>query len=210
MPPKYKSEQEKQQTRQAILDAARELFVERGVDAVTMRAIAKQVNLSPTAIYLHFKDKEALLHELCDTDFLSLAKELQAIGQIADPGERLRVLGLGYVKFAVAYPYHYQLMFMTPQVKHGAENSTIEPGNQEQDAYAYLRGMVESAYASHYFRPDLTNPDLIAQTLWAGLHGICALEITKKNDCWVEWCPFEERVAVMQDVMMRGLRREAP
>lgn len=210
MPPKPKTEQQRLQTRTAIIDAARELFVERGVDAVTMREIAKRIGFSPTAIYLHFKDKEALIHELCDTDFLALAHGLQAIGQIADPVERLRLLGLGYVQFAVTHPNHYRLMFMTPQVKHAAEDSSIEAGNPEQDAYAHLRGMVTEAHAAGRFRSELDDPDLIAQTLWSGLHGVCALEIAKKNDCWVQWRDFEARVKLMQDVLMRGLLREAP
>jgi AcrR family transcriptional regulator len=209
MPPKHKTEHEKQKARDAILDAARELFVERGVDAVTMREIAKRIGYSPTAIYLHFKDKESLIRELCDTDFLTLAKELQEIEQIVDPVERLRLLGLGYVQFAVSHPNHYQLMFMTPQVNYDPDNSGIETDNPEQDAYAHLRVMVAEAHASGRFRADLGNHDLIAQTLWAGLHGVCSLEIAKKNDGWVEWCDFEARVVLMQEALMRGLLREA-
>jgi AcrR family transcriptional regulator len=208
MPPKPKTAQQRQQTRTAILDAARELFVELGVEAVTMREIAKKIGYSATAIYLHFKDKEALIRELCDTDFLTLAQELQAIGQIADPIERLRLLGLGYVQFAVTHPNHYRLMFMTPHISFDPDNSSIEAGNPEQDAYARLRSMVSEAHAAGRFRAGLNHPDLIAQTLWAGLHGVCSLEIAKKNDCWVEWRDFEERIKLMQDALMRGLLRE--
>jgi AcrR family transcriptional regulator len=209
MPPKPKTEQQRQQTRTAILDAARELFVEHGVEAVTMREIAKKIGYSATAIYLHFKDKEALIRELCDTDFLTLAQELQAIGQIVDPIERLRLLGLGYVQFAVTHPNHYQMMFMTPHISFDPDNSSIETGNPKQDAYARLCSMVCEAHAAGHFRAELDHPDLIAQTLWAGLHGVCSLEIAKKNDCWVEWHDFEERVKLMQDALMRGLLREA-
>jgi len=208
MPPKHKTAQERQNLRTRILDAARELFVERGVDSCPMREIAKKIGYSATAIYLHFKDKQSLIRELCDTDFLNLAKELQDIGQIADPIEGLRLLGLGYVKFAVEHPNHYRLMFMTPQVSCDPDNSGIEAGNPEQDAYAQLRVMVAEAHAAGRFRADLDNPDLIAQTLWAGLHGVCALEIAKANDCWVSWCGFEKRVKLMQEALMRGLLRE--
>lgn len=208
MPPKNKTEQERQEIRAAILDAARELFVERGVDAVTMREIGRRINYSATTIYLHFKDKETLIRELCDADFLTLAKDLRAIEQISDPVERLKLLGLGYVRFAVTYPNHYRLMFMTPQVNCDPENSEIENGNPEQDAYAHLRTMVTQAHAEECFRIEFNDSDLIAQTLWAGLHGVCALEIAKKQDCWVNWRDFEARVALMQDVLMRGLLRK--
>ncbi len=209
MPPKPKSEEQRKEMRNAILDAARELFVERGVESVTMREIARRIGYSATAIYLHFRDKESLIRELCDTDFLTLAKELQSIENILDPIERLRLLGLGYVRFAMNYPNHYRLMFMTPQVNCDPDNSDIETGNPEQDAYAHLYGMVTEAHAAGRFRLDLDNPDLIAQTLWAGLHGVCSLEIAKKNDCWVQWCDFEARVAQMQDALMCGLLRNA-
>lgn len=208
MPPKPKSEQQRQEMRGAILDAARELFVERGVESVTMREIARRIGYSATAIYLHFKDKEALIRALCDTDFLSLARELQAIEQIPDPIERLHLLGLGYVRFAMTHPNHYRLLFMTPQLPYGPEETSLETGNPEQDAYAHLLHMVTEAHAAGLFRSDLDNPDIIAQTLWAGLHGVCALQIAKCKDRWVDWKPFEQRIALMQDILMRSLLRE--
>lgn len=208
MPPKHKSEQDRQKVRLRILDAARELFVEHGVEACPMRAIAKKVGYSATAIYLHFKDKNALIRELCDTDFLALANELHTIGDIADPIERLHQLALSYVKFAVTHPNQYRLMFMTPQVSLDPGSSGIEAGNPEQDAYARLREIVAEAYRAGRFRADIAHPDLIAQTLWAGVHGVSSLEIAKKNDCWVEWQPFEARVMLMQQTLMRGLLRE--
>jgi AcrR family transcriptional regulator len=63
MPPKVKSEAEKQKASELILDAARALFVTKGIEAVTMREIAKKIGYSPTTIYLYFKDKETLIHE---------------------------------------------------------------------------------------------------------------------------------------------------
>lgn len=208
MPPKPKSDQQRQQMRAAIIDAARELFVSRGIEAVTMREIARCVGYSPTALYLHFKDKQALLRELCDTDFLALAKELKEIGLINDPMERLRLLGLGYVRFAMEYPNHYQLMFMTPQLQKDLDSSSIEAGNPEQDAYAHLLLTVEDAHAAGNFRIELGDPDLIAQTLWAGLHGLCALEIAKRNDPFVAWRNFEDRSSLMLQALMRGLLKE--
>lgn len=208
MPPKQKSTQERQQARTRILDAARELFVEQGVEAVTMREIAKRLDCSATALYLHFRDKESLIRELCDTDFLALAQEMQSMEQIADPLERLRMLGIGYARFALTYPNHYRLMFMTPQLACGAMDSGIERGNAEQDAYAFLQNMVMDAHAAGCFRGELDDPELIAQVLWAGIHGVCALEITMRSDEWLNWRPFDQRLEMMQDVLMRGLLRE--
>ncbi|MFM9912723.1 MAG: TetR/AcrR family transcriptional regulator [Methylophilaceae bacterium] len=208
MPPKHKTEQEKSQTRTAILNAARDLFVARGVEAVTMREIARQVNYSPTALYLHFADKETLLKELCSTDFLALADGVHAIMQIDDPVERLNVMGRSYAEFALNHPNHYRLLFMTPQIPCDAKDGLVEKGNPDQDTYAMLMTMVNLAYEAGCFREELKEPSLIAQTLWAGMHGVCALEIAKQGDPWVDWQPVLTRILMMQDALMRGLLRQ--
>lgn len=208
MPPKHKTEQEKQQTRTAIMNAARELFVERGVEAVTMREIARQVGYSPTALYLHFASKESLLKALCSTDFLTLAESMHAIMKIEDPIERLNMLGRAYAEFALSHPNHYRLLFMTPQIPCDVKDGEVEKGNPDQDAYAMLMHMVTLAFQAGCFRTDIKEPSLVAQTLWAGMHGVCALEITKQGDPWVDWQPVLARVLLMQDALMRGLRRQ--
>ena len=207
MPPKHKTAEEKQQMRTAILDAARELFVARGVDAVTMREIAKQVGYSPTALYLHFADRESLLKALCSTDFMALADNMRQLMAIEDPVERLNCLGRTHAEFALKYPNHYRFMFMTSKVGSDINDKEIEKGNPDQDAYAMLMQMVNLALEAGCFREDLKEPSLIAQTLWAGMHGVCALEIAKGDDPWVDWQPILSRILLMQDALMRGLLR---
>ena len=84
-PSTHRREQEKLATRGKILEAAREMFNENGVDATTMRAIADRIGYTATAIYYHFKDKDALLLELCHCDFGQLASSLGRSRVIADP-----------------------------------------------------------------------------------------------------------------------------
>ena len=85
---KERRERERAEIREKILEAARELFVKEGYEAVTMRKIAQKIEYSATAIYFHFKDKEAVMRELCATDFRTLAKQLTRIAKLADPVER--------------------------------------------------------------------------------------------------------------------------
>src|SRR5581483_625039 len=118
MGPSDRREREKQEVRRKILDAARELFVTVGYDAVTMRKIAEKIEYSPTAIYLHFKDKEELIQELCENDFYSFSVHFASVNAIEDPEERLRAAGQVYVDFALACPNQYRLMFMTPHTVH--------------------------------------------------------------------------------------------
>src|SRR5512140_227507 len=142
---KERRERERQDVRQRILDAARELFVRDGYDAVTMRKIADTIEYSPTAIYLHFADKESLVRAMCEEDFLALARAFQRISKEPDPVERLRKIGHAYVDFATGHPNHYRLMFMTPKPP-AAESACGEPErNVEEDAYAFLRATVVEA-----------------------------------------------------------------
>lgn len=208
MPPKLKTEIERQQLRTLIIDAARELFVTRGVEAVTMREIAKRIGYSATSIYLHFADKEALLRAICDTDFLALATSLQAVLQIQNPIERLQAFARGYATFALTNPNHYRLMFMAERTPCDPEASSLQQNNAEQDAYFQLKSVVNDVHAAGCFRADLHDADLIAQTVWAGMHGVCALQINMSEDKWMEWSNISDRLQLMQDVMMRGLLRE--
>lgn len=202
---KERREREKAEIREKILEAARELFVSEGYEAVSMRKIAEKIEYSPTAIYLHFKDKEAVMRELCETDFYTLAQEFQEIGKIADPVERLLATGVAYARFALAHPNHYRLMFMTPHPHQHDEEALIEKGNPEEDAYAFLKWTIADAVASGRLRPGLDDVELLAQTFWAGMHGVVSLQIAKCNDDWVDWRPDEERIRLMNETLIRGL-----
>ncbi|WP_347989854.1 TetR/AcrR family transcriptional regulator [Methylomonas sp. AM2-LC] len=207
MAPKIKSNQDREHLRKQILDAARSLFVERGIEAVSMREIAKKINYSATTLYNHFADKDALLQAVCDNDFLALTGDMQKITQIPDLIERLKAFLLGYAHFALQYPNHYRLMFMTPRPNCDPDTSAIEKGNAEQDGYALIQQLVQAVFAADLFRADISDCELLVQTLWAGMHGVCSIEITLGKDQWVEWTTIEERLNLMLNVMLRGLLR---
>jgi AcrR family transcriptional regulator len=203
--PRERREREREEIRSKILDAARDLFVAEGYEAVTMRRIADKIEYSATAIYFHFRDKEALLKELCQSDFLTLAQQFMAIGTIADPIAKLKATGKAYLQFGLDYPNHYRLMFMTPHPPINPDE--VEKGNPEEDSYAFLKAIVVQAIAENRFKPEYENADLAAQTVWAGVHGVVSLQIAKCNDDWVAWRTIEERATVMIDVLVDGLAR---
>ena len=205
MPPKPKTEAERQQLRTLIIDAARDLFVSKGVEAVTMREIAKRIGYSATSIYLHFADKESVLRAICETDFLALATSQKRIFDIADPVERMLMLGRGYAEFALSHPNHYRLMFMTTHTPRHPNDLSLEQNHPEQDAYFQLQLVVNDVFNSGLFKPELKDADLIAQTIWAGMHGVCALQITMAEDTWVNWRDITLRLQMMQSVLISGL-----
>ena len=203
---KERREREKSETRDKILDAARELFVTEGYEGVSMRKVAEKIEYSPTAIYVHFADKEELFRELCHEDYAQLAQVFQSSLISSDPVERLRQIGAIYVDFGIRYPNHYKFMFMTPTPAHELSDKDREvKGNPEEDAYAFLKWAVLQALDAGSFREEFTDADLISQTLWASVHGVISLQIAKGSDCWVEWRPIKDRAEMMLDITLRGL-----
>src|SRR5262249_32696219 len=117
--------------------------------------------------------------------------------------------GLAYIQFGLEYPNHYKLMFMTPHPPMALQQSDQQiKGNPEKDAYSYLRQLVQEGVDRNLFRHDVSNADLISQTLWAGVDVMISLEIAKKSDPWVAWSPIQQRAQVMADAILRGLLKE--
>jgi AcrR family transcriptional regulator len=187
--------------RTRILDAARELFVRDGVEAVTMRAIARKIEYTPTTIYHHFRDKHALLLELSTLDMQRLGQAFQSIGRIEEPAERTRRFGLAYVDFALDHPGIYRFLFMTPKPDVMAEAAP------EQSAYLMLLQAVTEGIKKGRYRPEFDDPHQLAQLLWGGLHGIVSLRIAKEGAGWIDWRDTRETARAMIDVMERGTMR---
>ncbi|MEK7348223.1 MAG: TetR/AcrR family transcriptional regulator [Candidatus Eisenbacteria bacterium] len=210
MDTRSRREREKEVTQRRILDAARELFALEGFEAVTMRKIAERVEYTPTALYFHFKDKRELFRRLCAEDLGALTARFQVLSRVPDPLERLRMLGRGYIAFALEHPHHYRLMFMTPGAPLESESEEPASGRErpEQGVHAFLLKACDEAIAAGRLRPEFIDPHLVAQTLWAGTHGVAALAIARQHDSWVDWRPIEERAGAMVDSLLRGLARE--
>ncbi len=201
-------ERERQETRQLILDAARELFVFEGHEAVSMRKIADKIEYSPTAIYHHFRDKQALIEELCLTDFRALAASFLRIGRVEDPVERLRRIGAAYVAFAMENPSQYRFMFMTAGVDvSDSEASQEMKGNPEEDAYAFLRATASEAISQGRFKPEYEDADLVSQILWASVHGIVSLHIVHAKETWLDWHEPDATAKAMSDAVLAGMLR---
>src|SRR5262245_29470536 len=102
---KERQQRERDQTRQAILIAARELFVTEGYRNVSMRKIAERIEYSPAAIYGYFPSKEDIFFALAEEGFRSLGSRLLTASQgTTDPFERLRRGLWAFYEFSKADP----------------------------------------------------------------------------------------------------------
>jgi AcrR family transcriptional regulator len=211
MPPTDRQAKEQAAVKEKILASARALFVEHGVEAVSLRKIAESIGYTAPALYTHFSDKAEILKELCRRDFDALAQVFVRLAEIPDPVERIYRVGMTYIRFAKDWPNHYRLMFMTPNLARIAppDAADLEAMNDpDQDAYAFLKRAVAEALAAGRFRDELKDVELLTQTLWAGVHGVASLEITHAECPWVNLRAHEKRAKTMCAAVLRGLLKD--
>lgn len=200
-------ERARQETRQRILDVARDLFAVEGYEAVTMRRIAEKVEYSPAALYLHFADKDELFRALCVNDFAALGAHLVKLEHVADPVVRLRRLFGAYLDFAIERPNQYRLLFMAPRPAGTLPLAEDDPA-PALDAYGHLRDTLAEALAAGRLREGLRDPDLLAQALWSGVHGVAALYIALCSEKKLPWRPVRSIGKVLLDIVLEGLVRK--
>jgi AcrR family transcriptional regulator len=199
-------ERERADTRRKILEAARRTFVQQGYEGTTMRAIAAKIGYTPTAIYHHFRDKDALVAELSGLDLRALTEALQQTSTVGDPLDRLEQIGAAYVEFGLTHPMHYQFVFMTRRPKGGASGGM--PRDPSEDAYGFLRQTCAAVIATRPVRPEFTDPDELAQMCWGSLHGLVALQVTKGDDPSFQWRDVRQTAAKIRSILTRGILRE--
>jgi len=195
--------------RDEILVAAKELFLRDGFEATTIRRIADVVGVSAPALYLYFRDKDAIMLALCDQTFRSLIEVMEGMEQQElTPIERLRSCGAAYIHFALEHPREYWLTFMsgnTPEAikRRGHKPESFDPdapGSQGAIAFAKLMGIFREIENSGL---QLNYPvDTAAELVWMSLHGLVAALI---NNPEFNWTKRDVLIAGMLDMAVRGV-----
>jgi len=98
-------------TQSRIFAAARHLFDQGGVEAVSMRRIAEKVGITPMAIYKHYPDKDALLNALMLDGFAAWEARVEKIRERA-PLAWLHAMGEAFLDFALHEPRRYEAAFL--------------------------------------------------------------------------------------------------
>jgi len=113
-------EREREALRTRIVEAARDIVSEEGLDALSMRAIAERIEYSPGTIYLYFRDKDELVREVIQEGFQRMALWVQREIEAASPGDnpalQHRCMGRAYAKFALDNTAYFRVMFELPGV----------------------------------------------------------------------------------------------
>ena len=164
-----------------IIDAATSLLLDaEAASAVSIRAVAERVGVTPPSIYLHFADKDALLEAVCARYFEQLDEKLaEASIGIDDPLERALQMGMAYVRFAVDTPVLYREAFhhVSP-----AEQRTKVDEVLAASAFVRFTGTVGELAEAGVFRPAEVG-DVVLE-LWTAAHGLASLMIAKPGLGW--------------------------
>jgi len=165
--------------REEILAAATRLLIETGdEDAVSIRAIARAVGVTPPAIYLHFADKDELMLAMSEQQFAEFDAGVEAAGRTTtDPVESLRRRAHAYARFGLDNPEHYRILFM-------GRVSTRDPARLPgRAAFDHLVDAVARGVTAGAFPSDL-DPFLAAVGLWTAVHGLTSALISMPRFPW--------------------------
>jgi AcrR family transcriptional regulator len=174
--------------RAALIESAIDLLADvQNVDALSIRAVTSRAGVTPTALYLHFADKQELLRAVCDEAFEELFAYLDqaAASKDGDPRAQLEAMGAAYIDFAHQRPALYRILFATPGRFSGGERPPEEdPGKRA------LTALVDVTARA---MPDNPDPLGVALQLWTALHGFVSLRsVQPEIDQKMRWPSDEE------------------
>ena len=178
---------EGERLRGELLEAASELLAAAGDSKnVSIRAVAEAVGVTSPSVYRHFPSKQDLVREVLALRFDEFRETLvTAAGESSEPAQRLLRACQAYLKFGIADPGHYRLLFSTAGM--GPAGAGLQAGEPHpgEPSLAVLFELVAERVGDHRRAVPL------ALELWASLHGIVDLRITKPE---MEWPPEDDLI----------------
>jgi len=169
--------------REVVIRVATDLLAELGdVDALTMRAVATAAGVTPPSVYRHFPDKHTLVREIITQQFDEFTTILRAAAASAgeQPMARLEAMSRAYVRSGLGQPGHYRVLFSATNA--GPAGLGLPPETEHPGAASY-RTLIEAVAACLPPRRRAAAVPL-ATELWASVHGIVDLRITKPELAW--------------------------
>jgi AcrR family transcriptional regulator len=185
--------------RAEILHAAERIFVRDGYQGATIRKIAEEVGVSSTALYMHFRDKDEILLEICEGAVATLLASNTEISALPiDAVSRVRLMLDAYMRFGLENPNTYRLAFCST----GQISAMRHEATADLSARCYERFMGAVADIAAEGRLRVGDAHSAAQTLWAACHGLVSLRIGQKP---MERTDEETLMALMLDSLFQGL-----
>lgn len=176
--------------RDKIIECSRSQLLKEGYRGLSLRKIAREVGVSATSIYLHFENKDDLIHTLIDESIQNLNEALkQAAAEIENPLERLEALAGAYVDFALNRPREYQIIYVVSSDE--MARYPKEKFRKARKGYELLTSTIEEGVKKGVMQEE--DPRTASYTLWAQLHGVMSVVLTKRLDTRIDRTAFIEQ-----------------
>ena len=176
-------QEEKDQRRGAILDAAEEVAASAGVAALTMEQVARRARISRALLYVYFQDKADLHFGLCERALgLLQARFDEAAARHGTGLARITAIGRAYVAFAAEFPVHFEALAL---YQAQAESGASAPGNiaacfaAGERVHKIMFATIEAGQRDGSIAAAAGSPVAIAMTLWGFMNGIIQLLSSK-------------------------------
>ncbi len=190
-----------EEMRQAILAAARELFLEEGYENASIRKIAERIGYSPAAIYRYFGSKEDIFFAVAETGFRLFMRAMKGVRRADDPVESLRRRFWRYYAFSTSQPEYFALMFVdrsVPRLTREWERLAFMRTTREELSDAIAACVNSGAF------PASTDPDAVFHILATAVHGAAVIRLSDR------FIPRRTADALARDVLettLAGLRQ---
>jgi len=156
----------------ALMQAALLRIKNEGVDKLSLRALARDIGVSQTAPYRHFKDKNHLLVVLACNGFRELALRKPRLYETRDLFTSFTEAGMEYVYFAKEHPEQYRLMFGS-KIENRSEHSELMTAGAA--AFQVILDYTQQGVETGVFIEK--EPEILAKSVWTTVHGIASLTI---------------------------------
>jgi AcrR family transcriptional regulator len=156
--------------RAALVSNARRILHHHGLEALTLRAVARATGVSQTAPYRHFPDRRALMAAVAATGFRELHEAMASALEGGGGREGFKGVALAYVAFARKHPSLYRVMF-GPEVANTEDLPELREVSRA--ALGFVQHGVAQLQAAGAVRAG--DPAGMALALWASLHGLVLL-----------------------------------
>ena len=190
---KERQDRERQAVRQAILDAARDLFVSEGYRNVSIRKIAERIEYSPAAIYSYFPSKDDIFFALAEEGLPPARRQgPRRSSRHDDPLDDVRACWWAYYEFSKEQREFFELMFVDRSVPQITEQWTGLAFVHEMLAFA--AGRIQRCIDAGIFAPR-TNAEVAMHLIWGALTGPAVIG----SGCRL--APGEDPDALARDVL---------
>lgn len=190
---KERQQRERDRLRDAILTAARELFVAEGYRNVSMRKVAERIEYSPAAIYRYFPSKDDIFFALAEEGFRKMAVHIGgAVEPVTDPHERLRRGLWAFYEFSKSDTEYFELMFLDRSVPSISQD--FQRFEFFQATTARAEADIQACVDAGLFSKTL-NPAAALHVLWVGMLGAATIRLANRL------APGEDPDALAHDVI---------